>query len=312
MEFIGATSDTSVDVRVDEPSVAEQLSRQESGKAVVNPPRWQRAPMCTGWGMTGEDPHGASIEFFGAVPTCSDAGAIEPGVECGDGEALQEPLWRSDPDENGTYGSWIRVSGYTCTADPLHAAAINAWDAMVITPSSYQLQPDTGWATTQDGFYAVPDTTPQVSTVNLAGTDVTLRATPVTWTWSDSDGDTHVEHRPNRGYESGAEPFTFTAGERRLQWNLTTTWSGTYSLDGGVTWVDAPGTATTTSEPRSIHLYSPRARLVDCDTYGRCTSGNAAPRGPVPTVTDPDADGIDNFTVPDDQISAYLARHNAD
>ncbi|WP_152649111.1 hypothetical protein [Demequina flava] len=198
------------------------------------------------------------------------------------------------------------MSNYTCTTDPIHALAIEAWQSMTIAPEGYVLQPDNGWATTHQGFYAIPNGEPQTATVTLAGTTVTLRATPTTWHWSSTDGDEYVHTTPSGGYESDDDPITFMPGERRIGWNLTTTWEGAYSLNGGDTWIDAPGTATTTSEQRSVHLYSPTPRLVDCDLGGNCASGQKAPTGAVPTLTDPDADGTDNYTVPDDDINTYL------
>ncbi|WP_161794579.1 hypothetical protein, partial [Demequina globuliformis] len=177
--------------------------------------------------------------------------------------------------------------------------------SMTITPTTYELQPNHGWATTHQGFYAIPDTTPQTTTVTLAGTTITLKATPTTWEWTSTDGD-HITHtQPSRGHNSDDDPITFSPGERRIGWNLTTTWTGSYTLNG-TTRINAPGTATTTSPPRSIHLYTPTPRLVDCDLNGHCTSHNPPPHQPAPTLTDPDADGTDNHTIPDNQIDAYL------
>ncbi|WP_061962513.1 hypothetical protein [Demequina flava] len=307
-EFTGVTRDT--DVRLDLVTPGDEPADRAGASnvsAASTPTRWQRAPMCTDWAMAGEDPHAVSVEFFGSIPACGAEGQVTARIECGDGEEIQDPLWRSDPlDGSDLYGGWRRVSYYTCTTDPIHALAIEAWQSMTIAPEGYVLQPDNGWATTHQGFYAVPNAEAQTATVTLTGTTVTLRATPTTWHWSSTDGDKYVHTTPAGGYESDDLPITFTPGERRIGWNLTTTWEGAYSLNGGSTWIDAPGTATTTSEQRSIHLYSPTPRLVDCDLGGNCASGQKAPTGAVPTLTDPDADGIDNHAVPDDDINAYL------
>ncbi|WP_236683142.1 hypothetical protein, partial [Demequina globuliformis] len=78
--------------------------------------------------MTGEDPHALSVEFYGAVPSCGGPeGEVTPTIQCNEHEAVQDPLWRSAPINDTAYGPWMRVSDYTCTQDPIHAAAINAW-----------------------------------------------------------------------------------------------------------------------------------------------------------------------------------------
>lgn len=137
-----------------------------------------------------------------------------------------------------------------------------------------------------------------------------LRATPTQFTWTTPDGTEHTTTETG-GYETGAAPITFERREHRTALTLTTTWEGHYSLNGGTTWTVAPGTATTTSAPTSIHIYNPRARLVDCDSTGHCTHGKPATTTG-PTLTDPDNDGIDNHTIPDDHINAYLDTRNKD
>ena len=91
---------------------------------------------------------------------------------------------------------------------------------------------------------------------------------------------------------------------------LTTTWRGEFSTNGGVTWRDAPGTATTTSNSTTVHVYNPHTHRVDCDLDGNCVNGTQG-GGNKKTILDPDGDGIDNYLIPDDKIDAYLtARDN--
>ncbi|GMA36914.1 hypothetical protein [Demequina litorisediminis] len=208
---------------------------------------------------------------------------------------------------DGSYGAWQLIEHYTCATDPLYEAAINAWRSMEITPTNYETQPDTGYAITTLGIIPIADDSPRTRTVTLLGTSVHLRATPTDFTWS-ADGDTWTTTDPGTTHANGGTPLTFDAGERRIHLGLTTTWTGQFSLNNGNTWIDAPGTATTTSPSTSIHLYSPRARLVDCDLNGTCTSSQQATNATTPNFLDPDADGTDNYTVPDNEIDAYLAQ----
>ncbi|MFN3866804.1 MAG: hypothetical protein ACK4MD_08845, partial [Demequina sp.] len=155
------------------------------------------------------------------------------------------------------------------------------------------------------GVIPVVSAEPQIQPVTVLGTPVLLRATPTRFTWTTSDGAEHTTTDASAGFASGAEPITFDRSEYRARLTLTTTWTGHYSLNGGTTWAEAPGTATTTSDSTSIHVFNPRTQLVDCDTRGDCGKG-AGPGRPAPTLTDPDGDGIDNHLIPDSAIDAYL------
>ncbi|MFW7414133.1 hypothetical protein [Demequina sp. SO4-18] len=181
---------------------------------------------------------------------------------------------------------------------------------MDITPTSYTTQPATGWAIASMGVIPIASTDPQTNAVTVLGTTVLLRATPTGFAWSTSDGTEITTSGANAGDGSGAQPLTFERREHRAELTLTTTWTGHYSLNGGATWAEAPGTATTTSASTSIHIFNPRVQLVDCDTTGDCSTGST-PGQQTSTLTDPDGDGIDNHLIPDHAIDAYLdARAN--
>ncbi|WP_084104791.1 hypothetical protein [Demequina sp. NBRC 110056] len=185
---------------------------------------------------------------------------------------------------------------------------------MPIEATDISYTPNLGWAIARLGITPALDASPQHQQTSVLGTPVILRATPVEFAWTTSDG-TGVTHASTAGTatnDSSADALvtiTFHPAEHRVQLGLATTWEGHYSLDDGATWQPAPGTATTTSAQQSVHVFNPRARLVDCDTTGTCasTATTTATTNPA-TITDPDADGIDNHIVPDEDIDAYLAR----
>lgn len=266
--------------------------------------RYQRREMCADWFQLEEGTIPTTRTWPGEIPACADP-YTPPDLECAAGAALVPPLWVSRALDDGGYGPWTQITGYECGTSPLPAAIASAWRAMTITPTSYTTQPATGWAIASMGVIPVASAEPQTSAVTVLGTPVLLRATPTQFTWTTSDGAELTTTGASRGYDAGGEPLTFDRREHRTDLALTTTWTGHYSLDGGGTWTEAPGTATTTSDSTSIHVFNPRVHLVDCDTSGDCATGTG-PAQAAPTLTDPDADGIDNHLIPDHAIDAYL------
>ena len=97
-------------------------------------------------------------------------------------------------------------------------------------------------------FYTDGPTT-QTFTVNIRGFSVDIVATASAFSWDTGDGTVlrttdpgapYPDHTISHDYRSG----TYTAA-------LTTTWSGTYSVDGGAT-ADVPGTTTTDGPPATF------------------------------------------------------------
>ncbi|MDN4479736.1 hypothetical protein [Demequina muriae] len=266
--------------------------------------RYQRREMCNDWFVLLEGTAPITRQWPGEIPACTEAYET-PELDCPAASTVIPPLWVSRALDDGGYGPWTQITGYECGTSPLPAAIASAWRAMTITPTSYTTEPATGWAIASMGVIPVASAEPQTSAVTVLGTPVLLRATPTRFTWTTSDGAELTTSDTSRGYDAGGEPLTFDRHEHRSALTLATTWTGHYSLDGGSTWAEAPGTATTTSDSTSIHIFNPRVQLVDCDTSGDCATGTGPARA-APTLTDPDADGIENHLIPDHAIDAYL------
>ena len=273
--------------------------------------RYQRHAVCLEW--LSDDAGGTQRTTIWETGIRPCVEPYEPVLEACPDEVLRLPLWRSEliDAEGPAYVPWSQVSGYECPADPLPAAVAAAWREMTISPQAVETLPNQGWAIAVYGVMADLDDAPQTQTVTVLGQQVVLRATPVETDWTVTDvvtGDSWP-----REFEMGSldeEVITFDRRQHRVQLGMTTSWEGHYSLDGGSTWISARGTATTTSEPESVHVYNPRARLVNCDTMGDCMNGGTS-SNPF-TMTDPDADGIDNYVIPDNKIADYLDQRAKD
>jgi hypothetical protein len=108
-------------------------------------------------------------------------------------------------------------------------------------------------------FYTDGPTT-QTFTVDIRGFSVDIVATATGFTWDTGDGTVlrttdpgapYPDHTISHDYRSG----TYTA-------SLTTTWSGTYSVDGGAT-ADVPGTTTTEGPPATFTVLQASPVLVN-------------------------------------------------
>jgi hypothetical protein len=192
------------------------------------------------------------------------------------------------------------ASGYSCPANPLFDAIVQEWRTMNIAPTTYITQPSAGWAIADLGVVLVADPAPRQQAVTLLGTDVVIRAVPTEYRWETSDGDVVTTTNPGAPWADGGDPLTFANAEHRVTITLTTTWRGEFSLNGGSTWVEAPGFADTTSASTSVHIYNPHSHRVYCTASNSCTSADLA------TLLDPDGDGLDNYLVPDSRIEDYL------
>jgi len=268
--------------------------------------QWVRNEICEGMS------YGSAEILVQGIPDCSvTSPPITPPVTCADGQVPLPPWW-VNPFVDGAYTYWQLASGYQCAGDILLAQVEAAWASMPIAPNTYGVQPATGYAIAELGVILAVDTAPRTIDVTLMGTPVTIRAVANQYTWTNTDGTTWTSTDPGKPLEDGGKPFTFPrVAEHRSTFTLTTTWRGEFTTNGGATWRDAPGTATTTSHSTTVHIYNPHTHLVDCDLNGNCVNGSQG-GGNQKTILDPDGDGIDNYLIPDDKIDDYLATRDQD
>ena len=302
--FGGKTADASVEVWSSED--ASYLGAPVSGGGLQD--RWQRHAVCLEWYT--EEVGGVRFagSWEGEIPSCVTE-MVPP--ECPDGQVALMPWWRSVAFADGTFGPWVQVGGYQCASDVIYAQVAREWAQMPITASGYRLEPATGWAIAELGVNPIADGTPQTMDTTILGVPVVIRAVPTTFTWTGDDGTNVTMTTPGKPYDDGGVPFSLPKHQHRATLTLTTTWRGEYSINGGASWSDAPGTATTTSASTTVHVYNPHTHLVDCDLNGNCLSGKQAPKNPS-TLLDPDGDGIDNFLIPDAHINDYLNAREQD
>jgi hypothetical protein len=192
---------------------------------------------------------------------------------CDDGSEATPPLWvRWETFAgSGIWGEWSMYRGYTCGAETTFEYHLRrAWDQMTIAPHRIGLQPDTGWVFSNVPTIAMVDRDPRQLPTTILGRAVLIRANPGAMTWTWGDGGSTITYDRGAPYPNQTLTHTYAYFEGDVVINLTSTWSGEYSLDGGATWRPAPGTATTTSTPVPLTVYNPHAHVVECDINGNC------------------------------------------
>ncbi len=102
--------------------------------------------------------------------------------------------------------------------------------------------------------------TTQTFTVNIRGFQVDILATAESFAWHTGDGTVLTTTDPGAPYPDHSITHDYAAGTYTA--SLTTTWGGTYRVDGGAS-VDVPGTTTTEGPPVTFTVLEARPVLTN-------------------------------------------------
>lgn len=132
-----------------------------------------------------------------------------------------------------------------------------------IEASAIAHQPDGDWALINVDFIVMTDPTPQVFERDLLGMSITFRATPVHYLWDFGDGSPPLEtSSPGRPYPDQDVTHVYTSAADGVEVSLTTTWEGSFQINGGGTWLPVSGFATTTAVAPPVEIVAMDTRLV--------------------------------------------------
>ncbi|WP_418058623.1 hypothetical protein [Pimelobacter simplex] len=112
-----------------------------------------------------------------------------------------------------------------------------------------------------DTNFYTPDPRPLTRTVTLLGHQVTIRATPATFTWNYGDKTTRTTTDPGAPYPQLRITHRYER-KGRYHPSLATTFTGTFRLDGAGPWRAIPGTVTLTSTPQAVRAIEAAPTLV--------------------------------------------------
>ncbi|WP_448626021.1 hypothetical protein [Geodermatophilus sp. URMC 64] len=108
-------------------------------------------------------------------------------------------------------------------------------------------------------FYTDSPTT-QTFTLDIRGFTVVIAANATGYTWHTGDGTDLTSTDPGRPYPNQTITHDYRAGTYTA--SLTTTWSGTFTVDGGAP-ADVPGTTTTDGPPVTFTVLQARPVLTN-------------------------------------------------
>ncbi|MBU2698448.1 hypothetical protein CCO04_25495 [Pimelobacter sp. 30-1] len=112
-----------------------------------------------------------------------------------------------------------------------------------------------------DTNFYTPDPRPLTHTVTLLGHQVTIRATPATFTWHYGDQTTRTTTDPGAPYPQLRITHRYER-KGRYHPSLATTFTGAFRLDGAGPWRTIPGTVTLTSTPQAVRAIEATPTLV--------------------------------------------------
>ena len=102
--------------------------------------------------------------------------------------------------------------------------------------------------------------TTQSFTVDIRGFSVDIDATATSYAWDTGDGTVLTTTGPGAPYPAQTITHDYSSGTYTAA--LTTTWSATYSVDGGLE-LDVPGTTTTQGAPATFTVVQARTVLTN-------------------------------------------------
>jgi len=235
----------------------------------------------------------------GACPEGTDI--VEITTSCADGEYALDALWVQRVRDDGTYGDAEQLTEDECiTPADIARQARREFRTMKIKAPKATMQGNPPMVVNVR-YPAYTTAAPQDRTVTLLGVPVVIRAEPTEFTWDFDDphstgASTLTTTSPGRAWQEG-DPLpdeswvghTYdrlgTPGEDAdtavddngnvyrtgVGVTLTTTWQGRFRVQGTSTWIDIPGTITTTSTTAPTTVTEARTRLV-CDALTGSTT----------------------------------------
>lgn len=173
---------------------------------------------------------------------------------------------RQGSDEGGEY---INAETDLCesedgltTADVV-ALVSSEFQRLPLTAPVIAYQPEGEWALVNVDFVVYTDPSAQVLETTILGVPVTVRATPVSYSWDFGDGcPPLVTSSPGQPYPHQTIAHVYTSASEGVEVTLTTSWQGELQINGSGTWLPIAGFATTTSSTPSVEIVAMDVHLV--------------------------------------------------
>ncbi|WP_435300408.1 hypothetical protein [Timonella sp. A28] len=189
--------------------------------------------------------------------------------QCAEGQVTAAyRLHTYDADTNELVGTQFREGDCIAEPDPAASEVFEVTQAdfqkLPLQGSGISLQPHDGQGIINLPVWVTTSPDAQILPATVLGRNITVKATPVSYTWDYGDGTIFTTTSPNKPYPHNDYEHTYTRISTPTI-TLTTTWTGAYSLDT-TTWIPIPGTATTTDTTEPLNIEERKPVLVPAPT----------------------------------------------
>ena len=148
----------------------------------------------------------------------------------------------------------------TQNQNPLPAVTLEDFRRIPWPPGVVHIQPTNGRTLVNVPTNVYLDAITRTQQLNLLGQNVTVRATPTTYTWNFGDGAKLRTSDPGHAYPDLRTTHTYTAPATTII-TLTTTYRGDYSINGGP-WIPIDGTVDIPTAPVPLTVIATHNELV--------------------------------------------------
>ncbi|WP_460980199.1 hypothetical protein [Pseudactinotalea suaedae] len=182
-------------------------------------------------------------------------------------EALVVCALRQAADEEGTLlneeTDLCEEDEDSLTTAEIVALVASEFKTLPLATPSITAQPDGDWALVNVDFVVYTEADQQLLSTTILGVPVTIRATPVHYSWDFGDGSPALSTTdPGRAYPNQTVAHVYTNAADAVAVSLTTSWQGELQINGSGPWLPIAGFATTTSSTDPVEIVAMDVHLV--------------------------------------------------
>lgn len=167
-----------------------------------------------------------------------------------DGDTINDETDLCEPDEDGP------------TVAEIAALVTTEFQSLHLTAPPITYQPNGDWALVNMDFIVFTSASAQELDTTILGAPITIRATPVHYSWDFGDGSPALATTDQgRPYPDQTLAHVYSSASDGVTVTLTTSWQGEFRIGAGA-WLPISGFATTTSSTGAIEIVEMDVHLV--------------------------------------------------
>lgn len=214
----------------------------------------------TGFGVGGH----LTVRIDDTPMTTSDA-TLQETLDAYDGSIDVCPL-RQGADSDGVLlhdRSGCEPSEDGLTTAEVVALVSQEFRTLSLAAPVISVQPEGDWALVNMDYIVFTEPGQQVLDTTILGVPVSIRATPVHYSWDFGDGSAPLATTdPGQPYPNQTVAHVYSSATEAVSVTLTTSWQGELQIAGSGAWLPIAGMATTTSSTDPVEIVAMDVHLV--------------------------------------------------